>query len=57
MFICAIHKSFVDLREDDDDFAFFVVWDCVIVGNLLIELKETFNKASRVSKAGNAPES
>lgn len=45
MFICAIHESLVDIREDNDDFAFLLVWNGVVVSNFLVELKEKLNKA------------
>lgn len=40
MFVCTVHEPLIDLREDNDDLAFVLIEDSIIIKYLLIELFE-----------------
>lgn len=57
MFICAIHKSLVDVRKDEDDFALLLVRNGVVVSNFLVELQEKINNSLLFMMVTDLPES
>lgn len=40
MFVRTIYESLVDFREDDDDLAFLLIEDSIVIEYLLVELVE-----------------